>query len=139
MNLKNPASDLATAWNGTTIGGVTLVIGSNMFPRRIHPRPMGLVVELLNTGGQPPEPFLSPTAAAYFQAGLQLLIWGMPGEDGFEAGETFALALLGAAQQLIPSGYISFLADISAPLYVGPDPDTQRHGWSINLTVRYRT
>lgn len=137
ITLKNPASDLAAALTGNTVGGVALVSGTNLFFRQIHPVPMGLQVVLLNTGSFAPEPYLSPTASAYFRDSVQVLVYGMPGEDGFGDGETLARGLAGELQQRAVSGYVSVTL-VSGPFnYVGQDPDTQRHIWSLNVNMTY--
>lgn len=135
VTLKNPASDAAATLTGQTVGGVALVTGTNLFATQIHPMPQGLVVQLLNTGGFI-EPYISPTAAAVAYANLQALVYGMPGEDGFSAGEALARGVVGFLQQTIPSGYIS-VTSVDLYNYVGSDPGTQRHVWSANFRVRY--
>lgn len=137
LTLKNPASDLAVALNGQTVGGVALVSGENLFWRQMHPMPMGMVVQLLNTGGPPPEPYLSSTASSMYRSNVQALVFGMPGEDGFTAGEALARGVAGYLHQLIPSGYITILARDGAPVELPLDPDSQRHSWGIALEALY--
>jgi hypothetical protein len=137
ITLKNPASDLASALTGTSVGGVTLTTGTNLFATQHWPVPADLHVQLLNTGGPPADPYISPTASAYFRAQVQVLIYGTPGEDGFTAGETLARGVLGALQQARPSGYVSVTFGESQPTYVGPDPESMRHVWSLNATAAY--
>jgi len=137
ITIKDPAGDLGTALNAQTVGGVALATGINLFTRQIHPMPMSLVVSLLNTGGSTPEPYLSPTASAYFRPAVQVLVYGTPGEDGFVAGEALSRGVLGQLQQATVSGYVSIRFQESQPTYVGPDPETMRHVWSMNLAAEY--
>jgi hypothetical protein len=137
LTLKNPAADLAAALAGQTVGGVGLVVGENLFYHLVHPMPMGLVVRLLNTGGPPPVPYLSPTSSSFYAATVQCLVYGMPGDDGFASGEELARGVAGFLHQLIPSGYVTVFVRDAQPVLLPPDGDTQRHAWSLNFEVQY--
>lgn len=137
--LRNPASDLAAALTGNTVGGVALTTGTNLFKTMIHPMPWSLCVQLLNTGGTAPQPYIAgSTPESYFRSNVQVLVYGTPGEDGFEAGETLARGVIGQLMQTVPTGYVSVFAVESQPSYVGADPETQRHVWSFNLRAEYK-
>jgi len=137
ITLKNPASDLAVALNGQTVGGVALSSGGNLYSTLIHPMPQGLVVSLLNGSSSEPAPYLSPTPSAFFSASVQCLVYGSPGEDGFASGETLARGVIGQLHQASVSGYVAIFSRNSQPAYLGPDPQTQRHSWSFNLDCQY--
>jgi hypothetical protein len=137
VNLKNPASDMATALDGETVGGVQLTTGQNLFYRMVHPMPMGLVVSLLNSGGDAPEPYFASTPSAFFRATVQALIYGMPGEDGFVDGEALARGLIEELHQQPLSGYVAVYARDSQPAFLGADPETQRWQWSVNFELQY--
>ncbi len=137
MVLKNVASDLAAALTGQTVGGVALTSGSNLFFRQMHPMPQGEVVQLLNAGGPPPQPYLSPTASSFYRANVMCLVFGMPGEDGYTAGEALARGVAGYLHQLVPSGYITILCRDSSPQQLPIDPESQRHAWSIAIEALY--
>src|SRR5574343_1374723 len=116
ITLKNAASDLAAALNGQTVGGVALVSGQNLFWRANHPDGWSLSVQLRNTGGQAPEPYINGSSPqAVFRAGVQVLVYGVPGEDGFDAAETLARGVLGFLQQATVSGYVQIML-VSATL-----------------------
>ena len=136
ITLKNPASDLAAAMTGQTVGGQDLVSGTNLFFRFLHPTPKDLAVYLLNTGGQAPDPYISPTASARFIANVQCLIYGPPGEDGFDLGQTLARGVVGYLQQASVSGYVRVTAIESQPTHL-VDPETQRHIFTSNFTAEY--
>lgn len=136
ITLKNPASDFASALTTQSVGGVTLTSGANLFFRYLHPTPLDLSVYLLNNGGEAPEAYLSTTDQAVFHAQVQALIYGAPGEDGFDQAETLARGVLGFMQQNVLSGYISVFALSSQPLHI-IEPDTQRHIFSIDFEARY--
>jgi hypothetical protein len=134
--LKNPASDLASALNGQTLGGVLLTAQDNLFYREHNPTPASLHVQLLNAGGAPPEPYLQgATPQAYFQSTVQCLVWGEPGEEGYDQAEALARGVMGYLQQLVPSGYVSIVANDMPAFF--EDRDTQRQVFSMNFTARY--
>lgn len=137
MIFKNPASDLAAVVTGQTLGGVALVSGQNLFFEQIHPMPFSTSVFFLNSGGLPPEPYLSPTASAYLRPTVQVLVYATPGEDGFAEGEALTRGLAGYLQQLTVSGYVSVVFNESQASYLGMDGDTQRHMWSWNCRAEY--
>jgi hypothetical protein len=134
--LLNPASDLAAALTGQTLGSVALITGTNLFYTRIHPMPMGLVVQLLNSAGQAPMPLLGNGTSVY-RASVQALVFGSPGEDGFVQGEALARGVAGYLHQLRPSGYVSLFVRDSSPTIQEPDPETQRHRWTISIEAVY--
>lgn len=138
VTVKNCAADVVALLNGSTVGGTLLVEGENLFARPC-PDAATLVVEVINSGGSPPTPFINPADTAYFQASVQLLVHTAPGSDGFAQGEALARGLLGALQQIGTelTGYITALFRESAPSYLGTDPDTGANFWSLNLDVTY--
>jgi len=140
ITLKNLASDLASALDGQTVGGVVLTSGTNLFYTWRPPQMQGLTVQVFNDDARRPEPYLSPTAAAMFYARAQILVRSPPGEDGFTQGETLARGLIAFLQQRSVSGYVSITSQNSAPLYAtGPDEASQRHVFSCNVEASYST
>jgi hypothetical protein len=140
LTLINPATAVIAVLNGTTVGGVALVTGTNLFAKQVTPLPYQSLVVALNTGGYAPEPYITPTSKAYMKSRVQLLIYGDPGSNGFDAGEALAFGLVGAVQQsLTVAGAVRCVFEESAPTYVGADPESSRHVWSLNLQVEYKT
>lgn len=137
VTLKNCASDVASILDGQTLGGVLLALNGNLFSAPLLIPPTSLAVECINTGGSPPEPYVRTTDSAIMRGDVQLLIHSEPGTDGFTQGETLARAVLGYLQQYVMTGYVSLLAQESSPSWLGPDPETQRNSWSINLEAVY--
>ncbi len=134
--LKNCASDMASALAGQTVGSVTLAASDNLFYRRVHPMPQGLVVQLLNVAGPSPMPFLG-TGTSLYKGAVQCTIYGSPGEDGFAQGEALARGVAGYLHQLIPTGYISVFVRDGSPINQEPDPESQRHRWLVNIEAQY--
>jgi hypothetical protein len=137
MIIKDCASDLASALNGQTLGGVALVTDANLFDGQIHPLP-SLAVFCLNTEGGAPVPYLAPTASAVLEGGVQVIVRSLAGNEGYALGAALARGVLGYLQQLVPSGYVSVLAVSSAPGHA-VDPDTQQNVFSLNFRARYTT
>jgi hypothetical protein len=135
ITLKNSASDLAAALNALTLGGVTLATGRNLFTTQVRAVPT-MAVFCLNNGGEQPEPYLSPTASAFFRAHVELLIHGIKGGPGFTAGETLARAIHGQLHQSVPSGYVAVYALDAQPNYLGIDED-DRHQWQMTFEAQY--
>lgn len=136
--LKNCAADLATVLTGNTIGGLALVSGQNLFSKRLHPIPFSTAVFLLNSGGEPPQPYLQTTRKAFYNGRVQILVYSGPGVNQFDAGETLARGLAGYLHQLTTvSGYVAIYVRESSPNYLGEDKETQRHMWSLNVDAQY--
>lgn len=137
VTLKNCASDVVTALNGQTLGGVALATGNNLFA---YPTPYplsDLVVEVVNPGGGEMAPYIGSTDKALATSPVQVLIHSSPGADGFSQGETLGRAVLGYLQQNVLSGYVTVLSREASPTWLGMDPETQRNSWSINLEAIY--
>ena len=140
LTLKNPASDIVTALSGQSIGGETLTSGENLMFRPVHPLPFSLGVLVLNTGGPAPEALVTPTPNAIMRAGVQVLVYADAGPDGFDQGEAVARGVLGFLQQIgsTLTGYITVMCGSSQPAYLGPEPGTDRHSWSLNFEAMYK-
>ena len=137
MTLKDAATDLVAAMTGNTIGGQALVTGRNLFAGLLGESQMrNLAVFVLNTGGTPPIPVITPSRSAYFQSAVQVLVYAPGGSPGFILGEALARGVAGFLHQLVPSGYVTVLARDAQPVYLGPDPQ-DRHKWSTNFEARY--
>jgi len=123
MTLKNPAFDMASFLDGQSLGGVSLVLGENLFcgPVRAHDRTPSPSVWLLNTSGPAPEPYLGSERAAYFSPSVQAVIRGSAVD--FQAAEALGLELVRTLHQLVRPGYVSWLALESQPTYLGEDSD----------------
>lgn len=142
MILLNCASELASWIDGSTLAGVDMALDENVFCTQFTPLPYGNTVVFLNSGGLPPEPYmhvsnLSP--AAYFKASVQVLVYGNPNNEGFAAGEALAREVLDAvAFDNAPSSFVTVRPQESQPTYIGVDPETQRHIFSMNLQCEYK-
>lgn len=135
--LKNPASDLATAITGQSLGGVTVTSGTNLFFRALHPIPIDSAIYLLNLGGPPPDPYVTTAREAIYEAVVQAVTYSAPGEDGYDIGRALVAGFMGYVQQLSVSGYVSVLCNQAQPNYL-VDPDTQRHVFTLDVTMRYK-
>ena len=141
MLLLNCAEELQTALDQTSPGGVDLVAGENLFIDQFTPQPYGNTVVLLNTGGLEPQPYLSvanQAPAAYQRARVQILVYGDPNDTGFSAGEALARAILGQLAFATHGSFVAVRAVESQPTYVGPEPETGRHVFSMNLQCEYK-
>ena len=137
MTPKTPASDLAAAMTGESVGGVSLTSGTNLFFRRLHPDPLTMAVYLIDSGGEAPSAYVhGTTAEATFRARVVSTVYGPPGEDGFELGESLARGVHGFFHQQAISGYIAVYALEGGPSH-NVDVATQRHVFTSSFEAVY--
>lgn len=139
ITLKNPASDIASALNGQSIEGETMLLNDNLWSRPVHPVPGSLQVVLINNGGGAPSPYAGTTASAFFSARVQVIVYGYPGADGYDQGSAVARGVFGYLQQIgtTLSGYVSAMCVQSQPLFNGLLPDSDQAFWSFDVDCWY--
>lgn len=134
--LLNPASDLVTAVTGQTLGGVALVSGRNLFSGEIPPN-VTMAVFFLNSGGEPPEPYIGSDNQSVIRSNVVMMVRGVPGSVGYLNSETLARAVLGYIHLLSVSGYISIRAQHPHPDFIGAD-EMERPQWTASISATYK-
>lgn len=137
MSLKDAAADVATFLSGQTVGGVALALSTNLYvgQMRALERTPAPAVFVLGTGGASPSHYLGGHRTSLFRPSVQVMVRGPAGSD--TTGAAIAAAVYALLHQHVPTGYVSWNARDSAPVYLGPDP--RQHGqWVINLECVYR-
>jgi hypothetical protein len=135
--LKSAAADVTAFLDTKTAGDVVLVKGTNLFEGQMRAidRTTAPAVFALETGGPAPDFYLGGRRTSLFQPTVQVMIRGPAGDD--TRGEAFAKAIYAWLHMRVVSGYVSWDARDSGPVYLGQDP--QQHGqWVVNLVCRYR-
>lgn len=133
--LKNPASDMAAALTGQTLGGVALTSGTNLFANEVPPN-LTMAVSLLNGAGEKPQPYIAGSTDSIFRALVTGYVRGVGGGVGYSNSETLARAVLGYMHLKTVSGYVSVEAEHTHPDYMGPD-EQGRPQWTFLLRCTY--
>ena len=90
--MRNPASDVAELLNGKDAGGSRSRLATNLFKGFVRraDATTSPAVFVANTGGPPPEPYVSGARQSTVRATVQVMVRGAVNE--FQAGETVARA-----------------------------------------------
>lgn len=137
MSIKDAAADVAAFLDGEVAGSLTLDLGANLFigQMRALERAAAPAVFVLGTGGPSPSHYIGGHRTSLFRPTVQVMVRGPAGDD--TTGAAIAAAVYTLLHQQVPTGYVSWDARDSAPVYLGPDP--RQHGqWVINLECAYR-
>lgn len=134
--MRNPASDVAELLNGKDAGGLTLTLATNLFKGFVRraDATTSPAVFVANTGGPPPEPYVSGARQSTVRATVQVMVRGAVNE--FQAGETVARGVWRWLHQQDVPDYIACYARDAQPVFVGED-DLGHYMWSINLELQY--
>jgi hypothetical protein len=135
--IRNAAFDIAQFLNGKTVGGQLLTLASNLFIGRMRDTDRAAAapcVFVLNTGGEPPTPYLDDSRRAAYSSSVQVMVRG--GTDDFALGEAIARGVIEWCNQRVLAGYVSWYSRDSQPGYLGDDGD-QHPMWAINLDAEY--
>lgn len=132
-----PPLAIANLLNGQTVGGVALVLGTNLFAGPERPKSQGIpsqAVFCCEYGGPPPSPYLGQDQDDRSFV-VQVIFRGKPGDlNGARALANGGFPLL---QRAVSAGYIDVRCNESGPHYLGRTP-TDEPRFSLNTTLRFQ-
>lgn len=110
--------DVATHLNGKA----SLVLGTDLFNGHVRIAGAGIPVEavfVLSQPGPDPTPEIMNAGTAWYRPRVQVRVRGKPKE--FRNAEVKALAVFGALQYSVPTGYLECRSIDSGPFFIGED------------------